>query len=172
MLNHSVENRELSMQWQRKFHRYLLIWHTKAILRFYFISRSSVTLWSPPFLPHCDLVIYFQWQANSASCPINPKEVFPPAWPLGNPHVNTEESASCPITLHKGDWSWSCPGPKRDVGVPDVSKSAGGFTVRNMGGEYFPNRLSLNFSWVLYLSITWPLSCDGVYFKQNFILFM
>lgn len=80
-------------------------------------SRHSLTLWPLPFLPHCDLIIYFNDKPSAASCTVKREghyAALSPACPLNEPYDSTEWPAYSLIPLHPGDQGWAWPGPWRD----------------------------------------------------------
>lgn len=77
-------------------------------------SCHSLTLWPLPFLPNCDLIIYFNDKHSAASCTVKREghyAALSPACPLSEPYINNEWPAYSLIPLHPGDRGWACLGP-------------------------------------------------------------
>ena len=90
---------------------YLFIQHIMAMSRsFCFTSLllpSCYPLGPPPFLSHCDMMIYFQWQAPLLSKPLGSVSVLRFSSPA--PSVNHTAAATSPETRElelELSWSW------------------------------------------------------------------
>lgn len=69
-------------------------------------SCHSLTLWPLPFLPNCDLIIYFNDKHSTAPCTVRREghyAALSPACPLSEPYISIEQPAFSLTPLHPGD---------------------------------------------------------------------